>query len=102
MNRQILEKVIREELEKTAEKRLFEFKMESLINKEFRQQLQYQVELFLKEGFTLDQIAEFLGRKINSVLEISTTGTGATFSPGQGVQYATPKAFKKNLKKEHK
>ena len=27
--------------------------------------------------------------------EISTTGTGASFTPGTGAQYATPKAFKK-------
>ena len=30
--------------------------------------------------------------------EISTTGTGATFTPGQGAQYATPYAFSKNKK----
>ena len=29
--------------------------------------------------------------------EISTTGTGATFTPGTGAQYATPYAFSKNL-----
>ena len=28
--------------------------------------------------------------------EISTTGTGATFTPGTGAQYATPHAFSKN------
>ena len=28
--------------------------------------------------------------------EISTTGTGATFTPGTGAQYATPYAFSKN------
>jgi len=27
--------------------------------------------------------------------EISVTGTGASFTPGQGEQYATPYAFKK-------
>ena len=27
--------------------------------------------------------------------EMSTTGTGASFAPGTGAQYATPKAFKK-------
>jgi len=27
--------------------------------------------------------------------EISTTGTGATFTPGKGEQYASPKAFQK-------
>ena len=30
--------------------------------------------------------------------EISTTGTGATFTPGTGAQYATPHAFSKNKK----
>jgi predicted ribonuclease toxin of YeeF-YezG toxin-antitoxin module len=30
--------------------------------------------------------------------EISTTGTGATFTPGTGAQYATPYAFSKNKK----
>lgn len=28
--------------------------------------------------------------------EISTTGTGATFTPGTGAQYATPYAFSKD------
>jgi hypothetical protein len=27
--------------------------------------------------------------------EMSTTGTGASFTPGTGAQYASPKAFKK-------
>jgi len=31
--------------------------------------------------------------------EISTTGTGASFSPGTGAQYATPYAFSKKGKK---
>jgi hypothetical protein len=30
--------------------------------------------------------------------EVSTTGTGASFTPGQGAQYATPHAFAKNNK----
>ena len=30
--------------------------------------------------------------------EMSTTGTGASFTPGTGAQYATPKAFKKRKK----
>ena len=30
--------------------------------------------------------------------EISATGTGASFTPGQGAQYATPHAFSKNKK----
>jgi len=37
-----------------------------------------------------------LVQKIKEVLaEMSTTGTGASFSPGQGEQYATPFAFSK-------
>ena len=32
------------------------------------------------------------------VEEMNTTGTGASMSPGQGAQYATPKAFKKKNK----
>ena len=27
--------------------------------------------------------------------EMSTTGTGASFAPGTGAQYASPKSFKK-------
>lgn len=30
--------------------------------------------------------------------ELSTTGTGATFTPGTGAQYATPYAFSKSKK----
>lgn len=30
--------------------------------------------------------------------ELSATGTGATFTPGTGAQYATPYAFSKNKK----
>jgi len=30
--------------------------------------------------------------------EISATGTGASFTPGQGAQYATPHAFSKSKK----
>lgn len=33
--------------------------------------------------------------------EISTTGTGGTFSPGTGAQYMTPKAFSKNTQKDN-
>jgi len=38
-------------------------------------------------------------RLVQEVLdEISTTGTGASFTPGAGAQYATPKAFSKTKK----
>lgn len=36
---------------------------------------------------------------IEGVNEMSTTGTGAGFSAGQGEQYATPFAFSKNIEK---
>lgn len=31
----------------------------------------------------------------NTLRELSATGTGASFTPGTGMQTATPKAFKK-------
>ena len=34
--------------------------------------------------------------------EMSTTGTGASFAPGMGAQYATPYAFGKNKRKKKK
>lgn len=34
----------------------------------------------------------------STLREISSTGTGASFSPGQGEQYATPYAFSKGKK----
>jgi len=34
--------------------------------------------------------------------EISTTGTGATFTPGVGAQYATPHAFSKKGQKKNR
>ena len=34
--------------------------------------------------------------------EISTTGTGASFSPGTGAQYATPNAFAKKGQKTNR
>ena len=36
--------------------------------------------------------------KIKGIDEISTTGTGASFTPGTGAQYATPFAFNKDKK----
>ena len=40
-----------------------------------------------------------LSRLVKEILrELSSTGTGATFSPGTGAQYATPYAFSKNKK----
>ena len=34
----------------------------------------------------------------STIKEISSTGTGASFSPGAGMQYATPYAFGKGKK----
>ena len=43
-----------------------------------------------------EELAEILREYIQEVLaETSTTGTGASFSPGTGAQYATPYAFSK-------
>lgn len=37
-------------------------------------------------------------QQIKGVSEISATGTGASFTPGKGAQYATPNAFNPNKK----
>ena len=43
------------------------------------------------------ELEEILRSYIQEQLsEISATGTGASFSPGQGAQYATPAAFSKD------
>ena len=42
------------------------------------------------------EVVELLREYIKEQLsEVSTTGTGASFSPGTGAQYATPAAFAK-------
>ena len=44
-----------------------------------------------------EELAEILREYIREVLaETSTTGTGASFTPGTGAQYATPAAFSKD------
>ena len=44
-----------------------------------------------------EELAEILREYIREVLaETSTTGTGASFTPGTGAQYATPYAFSKS------
>ena len=44
-----------------------------------------------------------LKKLVHEVLqEISTTGTGATFTPGVGAQYATPYAFSKKGQKDNR
>lgn len=40
-------------------------------------------------------VAEVIKELQEEIDEISTTGTGATFTPGVGAQYATPYAFSK-------
>ena len=44
-----------------------------------------------------EELAEILREYVREVLaETSATGTGASFSPGTGAQYATPAAFSKS------
>lgn len=43
----------------------------------------------------IDKIKESIKKKVK---EISTTGTGASFTPGTGANYATPNAFNPNKK----
>ena len=43
------------------------------------------------------ELADILREYVKEVLaETSTTGTGASFTPGTGAQYATPAAFSKD------
>lgn len=44
-------------------------------------------------------LREVIREVMYELSEVSTTGTGASFSPGTGAQYATPYAFSKNNKK---
>ena len=49
----------------------------------------------------MDRIKEAVKKMLRKHLdEESSTGTGASFSAGQGEQYATPKAFAPNSKEE--
>lgn len=41
---------------------------------------------------------EIVGIVREVLKELSSTGTGASFTPGTGAQYATPYAFSKNSK----
>jgi len=64
------------------------------------------VEVFnkLKKDEEIDEIDESLKSKIKKIVkEMSMTGggtTGATFNAGVGMNYSTPKAFKKIKKKK--
>ena len=43
----------------------------------------------------ISQLKELVKEVLHELNEISATGTGASFTPGQGAQYATPNAFSK-------
>ena len=44
----------------------------------------------------ISQLREIIKEVMQELYEISATGTGASFTPGTGAQYATPNAFSKN------
>ena len=43
----------------------------------------------------VSQLRELVKEVMHELNEMSTTGTGASFTPGTGAQYATPNAFSK-------
>lgn len=47
----------------------------------------------------ISQLKELVKEILDEMNEISATGTGASFTPGVGAQYATPYAFGKKGKK---
>ena len=47
----------------------------------------------------ISQLRELIREVLQEMNEISATGTGASFTPGVGAQYATPYAFSKKGKK---
>lgn len=49
----------------------------------------------------VSQLRELIKEVLQEINEVSTTGTGASFTPGTGAQYATPNAFSKNSKKNN-
>jgi len=49
----------------------------------------------------ISQLKELVKEVMHELNEMSTTGTGASFSPGQGEQYATPNAFSKGRRKNN-
>lgn len=49
----------------------------------------------------ISQLREVIKEVLHELNEISTTGTGASFTPGTGAQYATPYAFSKKGKKNN-
>lgn len=49
----------------------------------------------------ISQLREVIKEVLHELNEISATGTGASFTPGTGAQYATPYAFSKKGKKNN-
>jgi len=49
----------------------------------------------------ITQLRELVKEVMHELNEMSTTGTGASFTPGSGAQYATPNAFSKKGKKNN-
>ena len=47
------------------------------------------------------ELRELIREVLQELNEVSTTGTGASFTPGTGAQYATPNAFSKKGKKNN-
>jgi len=47
----------------------------------------------------ISELRKLIREVLHEMNEISATGTGATFTPGSGAQYATPYAFGKKGKK---
>ena len=47
----------------------------------------------------ISELKKLIREVLHEMNEISATGTGATFTPGSGAQYATPYAFGKKGKK---
>lgn len=49
----------------------------------------------------ISQLREVIKEVLHELNEISATGTGASFTPGTGAQYATPYAFSNKSKKNN-
>ena len=55
-------------------------------------------ETLIKIGKNLRNRFSRIAKKYKNLKEVSATGGSATFTPGTGAQYATPRAFTKNTK----
>ena len=51
---------------------------------------------------TVKELKLLIKEVLLEINEVSMTGTGATFTPGTGAQYATPYAFGNNKRKKKK